>query len=87
MCIDSREELVAARAALGDAPVSSPAFQKLLDVSNVRYDIAMREIRETLRSADQLNELRLADLLATHFRNQYREAERIAEQSSVLSPK
>jgi iron(III) transport system substrate-binding protein len=81
MCIDSREELVAARAALGDAPVSSPAFQKLLDVSCVRYDVAMREIRETLRSADRLNEVRLAELLATHFRNQYREAERIAEQS------
>ena len=87
MCIDSRGELVAARAALGDAPVSSPAFQKLLDVSSVRYDVAMSEIRETLRSAGRLNEVRLADLLATHFRNQYREAERIAEQSSVLSPK
>ena len=81
MCIDSREELVAARAALGDAPENSPAFRKLLDVSSVRYDVAMHEIRETLRSADRLNEVRLADLLATHFRNQYREAERIAEQS------
>ena len=87
MCIDAREELVAARAALGDAPVGSPAFEKLLDVSSVRYDVAMREIRETLRSEDRLNEVRLADILTTHFRNQYREAERIAEQSCVLSPK
>jgi hypothetical protein len=87
MCIDSREELVAARAALGDAPVGSPAFEKLLDVSSVRYDVAMREIRETLRSEDRLNEVRLADSLTTHFRNQYREAARLAEQSCVLSPK
>src|ERR1700736_2194009 len=56
MCIDSREELVAARSAIGDAPVNSPAFQKLLDVSRVRYDISLRQIRETLRAADRLNE-------------------------------
>jgi hypothetical protein len=80
MCIDSREELVAARAAIGDAPVDSPAFQKLLDISRVRYDIAL-QIRETLRSADRLNEIRLANLLVTHFRNQYREAARMAQQS------
>jgi ABC-type glycerol-3-phosphate transport system substrate-binding protein len=81
MCIDSREELVAARAAIGDAPVDSPAFQKLLDISRVRYDIALHQIRETLRSADRLNEIRLANLLVTHFRNQYREAARMAQQS------
>jgi hypothetical protein len=81
MCIDSREELVAARAAIGDAPVDSPAFQKLLDISRVRYDVALQQIRETLRSADRLNEIRLANLLVTHFRNQYREAARMAQQS------
>jgi iron(III) transport system substrate-binding protein len=81
MCIDSREELVAARAAIGDAPVNSPAFQKLLDISRVRYDVALQQIRETLRSADRLNEIRLANLLVTHFRNQYREAARLAQQS------
>jgi iron(III) transport system substrate-binding protein len=81
MCIDSREELVAARSAIGDAPVNSPAFQKLLDVSRVRYDVALQQIRETLHSADRLNEVRLADLLSSYFRNQYREAERMARQS------
>jgi hypothetical protein len=81
MCIDSREELVAARSAIGDAPVNSPAFQKLLDVSRVRYDVALQQIRETLRSADRLSEVRLANLLSSHFRNQYREAERMARQS------
>ena len=81
MCIDSREELVAARAAIGSAPVSSPSFQKLLDVSCVQYDIALHQIRETLRSADRLNEARLADQLVRRFRNQYREADRIARQS------
>jgi hypothetical protein len=81
MCIDSREELVAARAAIGNSPVSSPSFQKLLDVSCVQYDIALHQIRETLRSADRLNEARLADQLVRRFRNQYREADRIARQS------
>jgi ABC-type Fe3+ transport system substrate-binding protein len=78
MCIDPREELVAARAVIGDAPLNSPAFQKLLDVSRVRYEIALQEIATTLRSADRLKEVRLAELLITHFRNQYREAERMA---------
>jgi iron(III) transport system substrate-binding protein len=81
MCIDAREELVAARTAIGDAPVNSPAFQKLLDISRVRYDVALQQIRETLGSADRLNEIRLANLLVTHFRNQYREAARMAQQS------
>jgi D-alanyl-D-alanine carboxypeptidase len=30
MCIDSREELVSARKAIGRSPVNSPAFQKLV---------------------------------------------------------
>jgi iron(III) transport system substrate-binding protein len=79
MCIDSREELVSARKAIGDRPLDSPAYQKLLDVSRVRYEIAMREIRDTLRLADRVKEVRLAEELTTYFRNQYREAQRMAE--------
>jgi iron(III) transport system substrate-binding protein len=78
MCIDSRDELVSARKAIGNEPVESPAFQKLLDVSRVRYDIAMQQVRDTLRSADRVKEVRLAEELTTYFRNQYREAERMA---------
>ncbi|MBV9107395.1 MAG: extracellular solute-binding protein [Verrucomicrobia bacterium] len=78
MCIDSREELVSARKAIGSEPIDSPAFQKLLDVSRVRYDFAMQRIRDTMRSADRLKEVRLAEELTTYFRNQYREAERMA---------
>jgi iron(III) transport system substrate-binding protein len=78
MCIDSREELVSARKAIGDRPLDSPAWQMLLDVSRVRYEIAMQQIRETLRSADRVKEVRLAEELTTYFRNQYREAERLA---------
>ncbi|MBV9997963.1 MAG: extracellular solute-binding protein [Verrucomicrobia bacterium] len=80
MCIDSREELVAARRAIGNAPVNSPGFQKLLDVSRVRYDVARQQIRETLRSADRVQEIRLAEELTTHFRDQYRQAERLARE-------
>ena len=78
MCIDSREELVSARKAIGNEPVDSPAFQKLLDVSRVRYEVAMQQIRDTLRSADRIKEVRLAEELTTYFRNQDREAERMA---------
>jgi hypothetical protein len=79
MCIDSREELVSARKAIGGGPADSPAYQKLLDVSRVRYEIAMRQIRDTLRSADRVKEVRLAEELTTYFRNQYREAQRMAQ--------
>jgi len=78
MCIDSREELVSARKAIGRAPLDSPAFQRLLDVSHVSYDIAMTHIRETLGSADRVQEVRLAEELTSYFRQQYRDAERIA---------
>jgi iron(III) transport system substrate-binding protein len=78
MCIDSREELVSARKAIGSEPIDSPAFKKLLDVSRVRYDVAMQQIRDTLRSADRVKEVRLAEELTSYFRSQYREAERIA---------
>jgi hypothetical protein len=44
----------------------------------VRYDIAMQQIRDTLKSADRVKEVQLADELTTYFRNQYREAERMA---------
>jgi hypothetical protein len=81
MCIDSREELVAARRAIGRAPVNSPALTKLLDVSRVRYEVALHQIRDTLRSADRVQEVRLADELTTHFREQYREAERLAQEA------
>jgi iron(III) transport system substrate-binding protein len=78
MCIDSREELVSARKAIGDAPIDSPPYRKLLDVSRVRYDVAMQQIRDTLRSADRVKEVRLAEELTSYFRHQYREAERMA---------
>jgi iron(III) transport system substrate-binding protein len=78
MCIDSREELVSARRTIGRDPVDSPAFQRLLNVSRVRYDVAIQQIRDTLRAADRVKEVRLAEELTTYFRNQYREAERMA---------
>lgn len=81
MCIDSREELVVARRAIGRAPVNSPALAKLLDVFRVRYEVALHQIRDTLRSADRVQEVRLADELTTHFREQYREAERLAQEA------
>ena len=81
MCSDSREELVAARPAIGRAPVNSPALTTLLDVSRVRYEVALYQIRDTLRSADRVKEVRLADELTTYFREQYRQAERLAQEA------
>ena len=81
MCIDSRDELVAARKAIGARSLDAPAFNKLIDISRVRYDVAMHEIRNTLRSADRVQQIRLAEQLTSYFRSQYREAERMAAQS------
>jgi hypothetical protein len=53
----------------------------LLDVSRVRYEVALHQIRDTLRSADRVKEVRLADELTTYFREQYREAERLAQEA------
>ena len=78
MCIDARDELIEARRTIGDKPVDSPAFEKLIDVSSVRYDVAMHQIRDTLRSADQLKQVQLAEKLTTYFRNQYRDAQKMA---------
>jgi len=80
MCIDSRDELVAARKAIGVRSLDSPAFNKLIDISRVRYDVAMHEIRDTLRSADRVQQIRLAEQLTSYFRSQYRDAERMAGQ-------
>jgi iron(III) transport system substrate-binding protein len=80
MCIDAHQELVGAAKAIGNRPLDSPAFSKLIDVSRVRYDIAMHEIRDTLRSADQVKQIRLAEDLTSYFRAQYRDAERMARQ-------
>jgi hypothetical protein len=38
----------------------------------------MRQIRDTLKSADRVKEVQLADELTTYFRKQYREAELMA---------
>jgi iron(III) transport system substrate-binding protein len=78
MCIDARDELVEARKTIGNGPVDSPAFEKLIDVSSVDYNVAMHQIRDTLRSADRLKEVQLAEKLTTYFRNQYRDAEQMA---------
>jgi iron(III) transport system substrate-binding protein len=78
MCIDARDELVEARRIIGDRPVGSPPFEKLIDVSSVSYNVAMHQIRDALRSADRLKEVQLADTLTTYFRRQYRDAEKMA---------
>lgn len=80
MCLDSHDEMAAAWAALAAAGFPREAHRKFSDVSAVDYRAALDRIKPALLSADRIDEVRLARELGEHFRNQYREAERLAKE-------
>jgi len=80
MCLDSHDEQVTAWKALIDAGFPREAFQAFSNVGAVSYEKAMKEIRPALASQNRIDEVRLAKELGDHFRNQYREAARLAKE-------
>jgi len=80
MCLDSHDEMAAAWAALAAAGFPREAHRKFSDVSAVEYRAALDQIKPALLSANRIDEVRLARELGEHFRNQYREAERLAKE-------
>ncbi|MBS0660800.1 MAG: extracellular solute-binding protein [Verrucomicrobia bacterium] len=78
MCLDSHEELKEAWREVIAAGMPPEATRTLLDVSKVDYAAVSGPIRQTLVSADKIDEVRLADELGTHFREQYRKATELA---------
>lgn len=83
MCVDTHEELKDAWQALKRHDMPPDALALFDDVTGVSYDIARDHIAAVLRSKDRLQEVRLARELSDRFRQQYREAARLAEQAGV----
>jgi len=77
MCIDTHNELTAARRALIAARFPSEAAAAFEDVSAVDYAVASGRMREAL-GGDKIKEVQLAKELADHFRQQYERAAELA---------
>ncbi len=80
MCLDAHDEQAAAWKALIDAGFPEQATAAFTDMSAVDYETAKTKIRAVLKSADPIEEVRLARELGDHFRAQYRKAEQLAKE-------
>jgi ABC-type Fe3+ transport system substrate-binding protein len=78
MCLDTHDELAAAWRALIDAGFPPGAVRVFSGMDGVGLAEARGPISEALRSADRINEVRLAKQLGERFRAQYRETIRLA---------
>lgn len=81
MCLDAHPELVAAWRAVIAAGRPAGAMAVLQEMSAVDYDQAGGVIKAALNSKDKVEELKLAQTLGRHFREQYRRAAEIARAS------
>ena len=79
MCIDSHNEMKAAWAALIEADFPPEASAKFYDVTPVGYELALSEVKKILKSGDKVETVRLMNRLGRHFRENYREAEKLAK--------
>ena len=77
MCIDSHEEMKAAWAALIKADFPAEALTVFYDVSPVNYELAGTEIRQTLKSGNKVDVVKMANRLGRHFRKNYQQVERM----------
>ncbi|MCK9588528.1 MAG: extracellular solute-binding protein [Terrimicrobiaceae bacterium] len=80
MCMDSHDEQASAWQALIAARFPREALRKFTDLSAVDYEVARTSILPTLASQNRIDEVRLAKELGGKFREQYREAERLAKE-------
>jgi ABC-type Fe3+ transport system substrate-binding protein len=80
MCMDSRQELVAAWKALNATKFPPEATARFRDLSTVSYSQVMGPLRTLLQSKNPLEEIRTARMLAEHFRKQYKEAAILARE-------
>lgn len=83
MCIDSHHELQEAWAALIKADFPEEAMEKFHDVGPVGYEVTLSEIKKTLKSGDKVAVVRMMNRLGTHFRENYREAARLAREGGA----
>ena len=80
MCLDSHDEQSSAWQALIAAHFPREALKKFMDLSAVDYGAASKLIQPALSSQNRIDEVRLAKELGGKFRDQYREAERLAKE-------
>lgn len=80
MCIDPHDEMREAWWALIAANFPPQASAVFFDVSKVDYAAASGLIRETLRSPQKIEEVKLAKTLNESFRAQYRRAAQLARE-------
>ncbi|MDB6169235.1 MAG: iron transporter substrate-binding protein [Verrucomicrobia bacterium] len=79
MCLDTHSELKEAWHEIIQAGSPPEALAVLGDLSEISYD-RMDGIRRRLNSKDKVDEVRLANELAQHFRRQYERAAEIARE-------
>lgn len=80
MCIDSNEELKAAWKALVENDFPPEAYAAFLRGEAVSYDRSGGEIRSALKDKDKMVGVRMRRELGEFFRENYREAERLAKE-------
>ena len=80
MSMDSHDEQASAWKALIAARFPREALKKFADLSIVDYETARTVIHPALSSQNRIDEVRLAKELGKKFREQYREAERLAKE-------
>jgi ABC-type glycerol-3-phosphate transport system substrate-binding protein len=78
MCIDSHEELKDAWAALIEAGFPEEAMAVFHDLEPVGYEVTLSKIKKVLKSGDKVAVVRMMNELGRHFRDNYREATRLA---------
>ncbi len=81
MCIDSHQEMKAAWAALIEANFPPQASAKFFNVTPVSYELALSEIKKTLKSADKVESVRMMNRLGKHFRDHYHAARILAQEA------
>jgi len=80
MSMDSHDEQASAWKALIAARFPREALKKFADLSIVDYETAKNVIQPALASQNRIDEVRLAKEIGGKFREQYREAERLAKE-------
>ena len=80
MSLDLHHEQAEAWQALVKAGFPREAYQTFSDMEAVNYFTTSGRMREVLSSRDRINEVRLAKELSDHFRRQYRETVRLAQE-------
>lgn len=84
MCIDSHAEMKAAWAALIAADFPPEASARFYDVAPVGYEIALTEIKKSLKSDDKVDSVRMMNRLGKHFRESYRTAQALAQSAQSV---